>query len=142
MKPILYFLGTLLVFFTPQTQPDIDGRSLKEITLSGSGYKLGLQHGKKLNKEIAEIVEAWKKNTSRQLGKDADKVLEAFFEYAEFTDAIKKWTPDLYEEVRGIADGSSQKFNDIFVLNLLDEFWVYVNNLKQPSLQWLGRTFH
>jgi isopenicillin-N N-acyltransferase-like protein len=47
-----------------------------------------------------------------------------FFEYAKFEGAIKKWTPDLYDEVEGIAEGSGQKLNDILVLNLLDEFWI------------------
>lgn len=104
-------------------------RALKKVTFSGSGYALGLQHGKALKKEIGAIILAWKKNTSAQLGKDAEVVLKEFFEYASFEPAIKKWTPELYEEVKGIADGAEQALNDVLVLNLLDEFWVYINNL-------------
>ena len=48
--------------------------------------------------------------------------------YAQFKGAIQEWTPDLYEEVRGIAEGSGQNFEDILVLNLLDEFWVYLDD--------------
>lgn len=103
-------------------------RELKQITLSGRGYDLGLQHGQKLKKEIAEIVDLWKKSTTRALRKDSDIVLKEFFAYANFTEAIKQLTPELYDEVRGIADGSGQEFNDIFVLNLLDEFWVFIEN--------------
>lgn len=103
-------------------------RKLNQITLSGRGYELGLQHGQKLKKEIGEIVSLWKKSTSRALRKDADLVLEEFFAYADFTNTIKELTPELYEEVRGIAAGSGQAFNDIFVLNLLDEFWVFIEN--------------
>jgi len=104
-------------------------RALKKVTFSGSGYALGLQHGKALKKEIGEIIVAWKKNTSAQLGKEADLVLKEFFDYADFDAAIKKWTPELYEEVKGIAEGAGQALNDVLVLNLLDEFWVYINNL-------------
>ncbi len=113
-------------------------RSIHEIALTGEGYELGYQHGKKLKKEIAEIVYKWKQNTTQSLQKDADQVLKEFFEYANFTEAIKKWTPDLYDEVRGIADGSGQELKDIFVLNLLDEFWVYIDDLAHHHCSNIG----
>jgi len=113
-------------------------KSIKELTFSGSGYELGLQHGQILKTEISEIVAKWKQNTTRQFGKDSDIIVNEFFEYANFTKAIKKWTPKLYEEVRGIADGSGQKFNDIFVLNLLDEFWVYIDDLSNHHCSDVG----
>ncbi len=118
----------LLISFGAIVQGQSANRKLNQITLSGRGYALGLQHGQKLKKEVAEIVGLWKKSTSRALRKDADVVLEEFFAYADFTKTIKELTPDLYDEVRGIADGSGQAFNDIFVLNLLDEFWVFIEN--------------
>lgn len=103
-------------------------RVLNQVTLSGSGYELGLQHGQKLKTEISEIVTKWKTNTSKVLNRNADEILAEFFEYAQFSETIKQWTPELYEEVNGIADGSGQPFNNIMVLNLLDEFWVYLDN--------------
>jgi predicted choloylglycine hydrolase len=117
--------------------PKMD-RELRELTLSSTGYELGLQHGRQLKKEIAEIVARWKENTARATGRDAEEVLDEFFQYAQFTDAIKQWTPDLYEEMRGIADGSEQDFNDIYVLNLLDEFWVYQNKLANHHCSDMG----
>ncbi len=120
---IVLFIGS-----APLVYGQSAGRTLNQITLSGRGYELGLQHGQKLKKEIGEIVSLWKKSTSRALRKDANLVLEEFFAYADFTNTIRELTPELYEEVRGIADGSGQAFNDIFVLNLLDEFWVFIEN--------------
>ncbi len=113
-------------------------RDLKKVTFSGRGYELGIQHGKVLKKDIDEVIQAWKKNTSAQLGKNADLVIEEFFEYAQFKESIMKWTPELYEEVRGIAEGSGQEINDVLVLNLLDEFWVYINNLNNHHCSGLG----
>ncbi len=143
MRSIICFLSP--VFFiifscsSPAGQEESKAmRTVREVTFSGKGYELGLQHGKALKKEIAEIVNLWKENTSRQLEKDADAVLQDFFEYANFTADIKKWTPDLYEEVRGIADGAERKFNEILVLNLLDEFWVYVDDLANHHCSDLG----
>lgn len=133
---ILLFLGLLTFATCPgqQTSP----RELKTVSFSGRGYELGLQHGRELKNEIAGIIRAWKENTSNTLGKDAEQVLEDFFAYADFDDAIKKWTPELYQEVRGIAEGSGQSFNDVMVLNLLDEFWVYVNNLSNHHCSGVG----
>lgn len=113
-------------------------RVLNEITLSGTGYELGLQHGKMLKTEIDEIVTKWKANTTKNFGKDAELTLDAFYKQANFEGAIKKWTPDLYEEVRGIADGSGQAFRDILVLNLLDEFWVFIDDLYNHHCSDIG----
>lgn len=136
MKKIIIILFALFLYgrcFAQQSK-----RELKTVSFSGSGYELGLQHGKELKKEIGEIISAWKKNTSSSLGEDADLVLKDFFEYAEFDEAIKKWRPELYEEIKGISDGSEQNFNDVLILNLLDEFWVYRNNLDNHHCSALG----
>ncbi|MEJ2161878.1 MAG: C45 family autoproteolytic acyltransferase/hydrolase [Robiginitalea sp.] len=101
---------------------------IKEVVLSGFGYELGFQHGKALKTEIAEIVTKWKENTAATLKRDPDSVLADFYAYAQFEEAIKTYTPELYQEIRGIAEGSGQDFYDILILNLLDEFWVYIDN--------------
>jgi predicted choloylglycine hydrolase len=135
MKQLVILVGLLISIGCVGQQTN---RALKTVTFSGSGYELGLQHGEELKKEIGEIIAAWKENTSLALGKDADTVVKEFFEYAAFEMAIKKWTPDLYEEVRGIATGADQPFNDVMVLNLIDEFWVYINNFNNHHCSALG----
>jgi isopenicillin-N N-acyltransferase like protein len=117
---------------------EVPKRELRQVTLSGSGYDLGLQHGKMFKEEISEIVQRWKESTKSQLERDPDEVLKDFFAYADFDGRIRKWTPELYEEVRGIADGSGQDFQQIMVLNLLDEFWVYLNSLENHHCSNIG----
>ncbi|MGB4844692.1 MAG: C45 family peptidase [Ferruginibacter sp.] len=129
----------LLISFSAFGQSTTQKRgAIREINLTGTGYELGLQHGKLLKKEIGELVTLMKANTSKALGKDADLAIKEFSEYAKFTDAIKKYTPELYEEVKGIADGSAQTLEDIMVFNLLDEFWVYQNNLANHHCSGMG----
>lgn len=127
-----------LLLLCLQTTTLLSQREFREIVLSGTGYERGLQHGRQLKREIAEIVELWKLNTSASEKKDADSILRDFFEYAQFTDTIRRTTPDLYDEVRGIADGSGQALEDIFVLNLLDEFWIYLDRLENHHCSGLG----
>lgn len=135
---LLFLLLSSIISYSQISPTTASKRVLREITLTGSGYELGLQHGKLLKKEIAEIVSKWKDNTTKALGKDASLVLKEFFQYAQFDDAIKMWTPDLYEEVRGIAAGSGQAFNDIMALNLLDEFWVYEDKISNHHCSGIG----
>jgi predicted choloylglycine hydrolase len=121
-----------------QSENDVIERELRQVTLSGSGYELGLQHGQIFKKEIGEIVEKWKENMKAQLERDAEEVLGEFLAYADFEGSIKKWTPELYEEVRGIAEGSEQDFDVIMTLNMLDEFWVYLNNPENHHCSNIG----
>ena len=113
-------------------------REFREIVLSGTGYEIGLQHGRQLKDEIAEVVKRWKANTAAVTERDADSVQREFFAYAQFGDTIRSMTPDLYDEVRGIADGSGQAFQDILVLNLLDEFWIYVDRHENHHCSSIG----
>lgn len=122
---------------TPEPAPQTL-RPVREVVLTGDGYERGLQHGRELKKEVAQIVEAWKANASNALGRDADSILTDFFEYADFEDAIQKWTPGLYEEVRGIAEGAGVPFREVLVLNLLDEFWVFIDNLENHHCSGMG----
>lgn len=131
---LLWCSGT----FTAPIQSPVDKRELTELSFEGRGYALGYIHGSVLQNKISLILDQWKVNTTAILGRDADEVIEEFFEYAHFTDTIKKWTPELYKEVQGIAEGSGQSFNDIMVLNLIDEFWVYLNNPNLHHCSSLG----
>ena len=135
MKKLISLFLILISFgsFSQQTQ-----RELKKVNFSGSGYQLGIQHGKALKSEINKVVKAWKTNTTKSLGRDSESVLKEFFEYSNFEPAIKTWSPNLLEEIRGIADGSDQKFEDIFVLNLLDEFWVYIDDISNHHCSSMG----
>lgn len=129
----------LLLSYSAFAQPIAYKRApLREIQLSGSGYSLGLQHGTLLKREIGELVVKMKENASRALGKDANEVIKSFMQYAHFNEAIKKYTSDLFEEVRGIAEGSAQNPDDIMTLNLLDEFWVYLDDLANHHCSAVG----
>ena len=101
-----------------------DNKMLPVIELKGNGYERGLQHGKQLKSEIAEIIKKWKGNIVSPT-QNADSVITEFLNKTDFESAINRWTPEIMDEVKGIADGSGQKFNDVFGFQLLDEFWVY-----------------
>ena len=125
-------------FAQPTTEAKTRRQPIREVTLTGTGYELGLQHGQIFKKEIAELIAKFKENTAKSLGRGANEVVADFYQKTNFDAAIKHWTPALYEEVRGVADGAGQPFEDVLVFSLLDEFWVYQDNLENHHCSGVG----
>jgi isopenicillin-N N-acyltransferase like protein len=146
MKPHFHILTAFVLclllanqsFAQPAPEAKTRRQPIREVTLTGTGYELGLQHGQIFKREIGELVAKFKENTTKALDKDANKVLADFYQKTSFDAAIKQWTPDVFEEVRGIADGAGQSFNDVMVFSLLDEFWVYQDNLENHHCSGIG----
>src|SRR5262245_9106836 len=97
--------------------------SLRTVRLEGSHYNRGLIHGRTLQKEIQEVVRLWKNDLERAYKTKPAEFIAQFLRKTDFIPAIKKWTPGLLDEVRGIADGSGVDFDTIFTLQLIDEQW-------------------
>ncbi len=97
------------------------------VELGGSGYQRGLQHGCVLKAEIAEAVQRWKDKLEAQRKQDPDTVIAEFHRDTSFVPAIRRWTPDLLEEVRGIAEGSGQTLETMLAFQCVDEMWGYLH---------------
>ncbi len=146
MKIRFHHLPALFLCFLFANQSLAQGNSdakrrrlpIREVTLTGAGYELGLQHGRIFKKEIGELLARFKEKTTLEQGKDANEVLADFYKKTNFDATIKQWTPDLYEEVRGIADGAGQPFNDVMAFNLVDEYWVYLDDLRNHHCSGMG----
>jgi hypothetical protein len=102
-------------------------RELKVLNLAGSPYERGVQHGRQLSSEIAALVSLWKDDLRKEAKTDPDSLIRSFLGETNFTPSIKKWTPDLLDEVRGIADGAGQAFETVFAFQLVDELWVFMD---------------
>lgn len=99
-------------------------KNLKVLVLEGKPYDRGLQHGKTLKEDIHALVELWKANIEQKYKTKADVFIKKFLENSDFPSSIKRWTPDLLDEVRGIADGAGMDYDTIFAFQLVDEMWV------------------
>jgi len=95
--------------------PNTDHQSV--IDVHGDGYERGLAHGEQLRaavqKSVGSLVEA--------LGGEAE--IERFIGETNFLPTIDRLTPDLGQEVRGIAVGSAMPLNLVLAHNLMDEHW-------------------
>ena len=134
MKHLLFFVFFLLILKPDFGQSNHYKRQLKTITVSGNGYERGFQHGQQLKKEIGELMVLWKKDLEQTTHIPADSFIHHFLNSTDFIPSIKKYTPDILEEVKGIAKGAGQSFNDMFSFQLMDEYWVYADQLSADTI--------
>jgi len=131
---LLLFACYLVECSKARKYPSIfNSKDVPVIELSGSAYERGLQHGQILKNEIAEVYSKWKQNINIGTKRDADSILAEFTNATNFEPIIKKWTPDLLKEIKGIADGSGQKYNDVYAFQLVDEFWVFTDSIDHSK---------
>jgi isopenicillin-N N-acyltransferase like protein len=91
------------------------------LILNGSARERGRIHGETLRGKIRAMVGEWKENISQDLTVDPDLFLQQLVTETNFLPAVKRWTPHLLEEVKGIAEGSGLDFTTIFARQLSDE---------------------
>ncbi|BDD05429.1 C45 family peptidase [Aureibacter tunicatorum] len=102
------------------------------ITVKGSPYERGFQHGKQLRKIIRPSVNRFKYDLvvplMNQLGLEGkyDNYKNYFLNHTKLLQTASNLVPELVEEIKGIADGAQLDFEDLFIYNLnFDEtFWV------------------
>ena len=120
------FLGFVL-FATSVSlfaQAPVSNRKFQVIEIRGTPHERGLQHGKLLRASIRRAVDAWKEDLRGTYGADPDVFIKKFLATTDYVPAIEKWTPDLLQEVRGIAEGAGVDFSTMLVYQLPDEYWV------------------
>ncbi len=93
------------------------------LDLSGDARTRGQQHGEAARDLIARHIDLWRGETEKQTGLPHRVARDRMLGGTQFPAAIQRWTPHLWEELQGIADGARQSFEDVLALNLTDEQW-------------------
>lgn len=121
----LIFLNVIFLFLVCGEAEKQTQQPLKVIELTGSAYNRGLIHGKTLKKEIRQIVNRWSDITEMIHGLNMDDMKVDYLKKTQFKKSIEKWTPDLLDEINGIADGAGIDRDLIFLLQISEEFEHY-----------------
>lgn len=133
----MYSLRAAILFATALLAPCVSAQDapkrLRILDLHGTPYERGLQHGKELASEIAEMVRMFEADLPSQTGEAASTFVPRFLAATTYDAAIRRFTPGLLDEVRGIADGSGQPFATMFAYQLIDELWAQTPSLKQEK---------
>ncbi len=100
------------------------------LELKGNAYERGLEHGKQSKNDIAAIFTRWKENMRSD---NPDSLIKAFLSATNFEPVTKKYVPGILDEIKGIAEGSGQTYDDVFAFQLLDEFWIYLDAQRNEN---------
>ncbi|MFH1942502.1 MAG: C45 family peptidase [bacterium] len=111
---------------------------LRVLFLEGTPYERGFNHGKLLKKDIVALIALWKADIEKTYKMDAETFITRFVEGTDFISAIKEYTPELLEEVRGIADGAGVPFETMVAFQLVDEMWVLGSEFAQNGCTSFG----
>lgn len=114
---------------------------IRVLTLEGSPKERGRVHGETLEPLILEILERYKYLLKLSFKEDPDVMIDDFLENTNFMPAIKKWAPQLLEEVEGVAEGMGIDFKEIYAMHLAahdEKWWFDQKNLHSESCTSLG----
>jgi hypothetical protein len=89
----------------------------------GGGRERGRTHGEALRAAIGALLERWDADVAARTGRPPATLVSDLVGTTGFVDAIRRHTPDLLDEVRGIAEAAGIVFERILALNLMDEEW-------------------
>jgi hypothetical protein len=106
------------------------------LALGGDARTRGRIHGEARRAAIRTLLGVFRDELQRTHDRPAQELIHDFVSNTDFLSAMARWTPELIEEIHGIADGSDAAFQDILVLNLIDELWCY--GFKTMASQWKG----
>ncbi|MEZ5967166.1 MAG: C45 family peptidase [Planctomycetota bacterium] len=113
-------------------------REMHVVELSGTPYERGLQHGETLRAAIAEMLAHWRRDVRKATGREADDFVARFLAATHFDDAARRHTPELLDEVRGIAAGAGQPFATMFCYQLIDELWALGHTVATDKCSTVG----
>lgn len=96
-------------------------RRLRVVALEGSAYDRGRAHGAVLRDEIHAVLEKTLSAFGEQVDAPGSVAMSQFLSRTDFVPAIRRWTPDLLDEVEGIAAGAAIAVDAALFLQLADE---------------------
>jgi hypothetical protein len=145
MKKCFFFLILVILILSfpvslicGQRTPLTTKENLKVLVLEGTPYERGLQHGSALKKEFHELIKLWKEDIQKTYKTEADVFLKNFLTATNFQKAIKEWTPQLWDELKGISEGSGIDFDTVFAFQLVDEIWVLGKDIQAEKCTSIG----
>ncbi len=109
--------------------------NVRYIELEGTPWERGCIHGELLKKEIKKFWRGTGLVFFQTSKRDArDKQVKNFLNKTEFLKSAQRYTPDLLEEIRGIAEGADRDFEEVFAWQCLEELvWFFQINSKLLS---------
>lgn len=99
--------------------------ALDLVALRGDPRTRGIAHGRERAPQIARCLADWLQSLRAANIADPRAHLAHLLRDTQFLDSVEVHSPDLLEEVRGMAEGAGQPFELVYAAQLMDEEWAY-----------------
>jgi isopenicillin-N N-acyltransferase like protein len=103
------------------------------IEVAGEARARGRAFGVARKGAIHSCLKDWLGSLSQAGIADTDAHLSRMLRETSFLPAIREHTPDLLEEVTGIAEGADEPFERVLASQYMDEEWAFRLRLKQAT---------
>jgi isopenicillin-N N-acyltransferase like protein len=120
------------------SEHSLGSTKLRVLDLEGTPRNRGLIHGRTMKEQIHRIVALWKAELAGAFKTDADRFIAELIRRTDFVSAMSKWTPELLEEIRGLAEGAEIDFETALALQLPDECFVHGASIVGEHCSSLG----
>jgi hypothetical protein len=98
---------------------------LTPVRLAGSPFERGQAHGRALRAQVHGHLAAWLSALDAAGVGEPGTYVAGMLRATDFLSAIRAHTPDLLEEIEGVAAGAEAPLELIYALQLLDEEWAH-----------------
>jgi len=103
------------------------------VRCAGAPRRRGEAHGEALRAVIQAAQGRWLESLGQAGHADPLAYLREFVDRTSYAAAMRGWTPDLLDEIRGIAAGADVPYDLLFAYNLLDEEWWFSRSHARPA---------
>jgi hypothetical protein len=93
------------------------------LEIAGAPRQRGRAYGEGLRTLVGERDRRWRHEIETHGKIGADVFIDRFLQQTDFLPAIDRWTPDLRDEVRGIAEGAGLPYRAVLAAQFMDEEW-------------------
>ena len=107
--------------------------AIQVLPLDGNPYSRGVAFGTACRASISTFIAAWLESLAAAGLGEPTAYIHDFLSSTDFLPAIREYTPDLLEEVRGIATATSNELDIVLACQLMDEEWAFRATRLQDS---------
>lgn len=102
-------------------------KKINFVKRNGSSFERGVQYGATIKEDIQGQLSIWAKLCQEEIGLTQEELYVLLKRKTGFIEAIKKYAPDLLEELQGVAQGAEVSVQNLICFNLAEEIMVYLS---------------
>jgi hypothetical protein len=94
------------------------------LELHGAPFEIGRLHGMALRHQIFDQIATMKAQLDGVFGaQNAARIISWVVNETTFVRDYKRYLPEVYDEMAGLAEGAEVPFSDILLINMFEEVW-------------------